>query len=320
MINITEMGKRFQQYMTERGYKPINSDSLVNKTFPTCFTVSGGPNFVGKRDGSHVVIQPCHRYWDVEEVGDKTHLSFFEMAVTFSDNPQDREKILQDQLLFLRSIDLDGFTSHYFNGGIINNVKIDSDMVKPIWKSLGIKKFVPHTDMEAYVANQVEPYGGPRTELFYPSNIGELEIFTSVLYNQRVEHGRIIGKNNPSTIAAGFGLERVVQATNNLSSINNIFEKIDEDPIIADHIRGLIFLAKDGAFELSGNVNSSRKTILNRYLRHFFKAFGDLDRERLTNLIKKTIEFYESRYVGLTGRENEFYKKIAQRAERLNIK
>ncbi|MDP8212967.1 MAG: alanine--tRNA ligase-related protein [Candidatus Zapsychrus exili] len=320
MININEIGKQFQQYMTERGYNSISSDSLVNETFPTCFTVSGGPNFVGKSNGPYVVIQPCHRYWDIEKVGDKTHLSFFEMAVTFSDNPLDRERILQDQLSFLRSIKLDNFTAHYFDGGTINNVKVNPDEVKPIWESLGIEKFVPHTDMESYVANQVEPYGGPRTELFFPSNIGELELFTSVLYDQRVEKGEIVSEYNPPTIAAGFGLERVVQAINGLESISTIFKKIDNNPIVADHIRGLAFLAKDGAFELSGDTNSSRKTILNRYLRNFFKAFGDLDYERLKGLIGKTIEFYQSRYPNLIGKEDEFYTKIAQRAERLDIK
>lgn len=317
MINTNEIGKQFQQFMINKGYKTIKPDSLVNKTFPTCFTVSGGPNFVGKSKEPYVVIQPCHRYWDIEKVGDQTHLSFFEMAVTFSGNPKHRKQILNDQLLFLQQIGLDEFTAHYFDGGIINNTKIDPDNIKPIWESLGIKKFVPHTDMEAYVANQVEPYGGPRTELFYKE---DLEIFTSVLYNQKVEQGKIIGKNIPSTIAAGFGLERAVQAKNKLKSINNIFEKINDNPIIADHIRGLVFLAKDGAFELSGKNNSSRKTILNRYVKHFFNYFGSLDHKELTNLIGKTIEFYQSRYPELIGKENEFYKKIAHRVERLYIK
>jgi alanyl-tRNA synthetase len=320
MVNTDEIGNNFQQYMSERGYNPLSSDSLVNETFPTCFTVSGGPNFVGKSDGPHVVIQPCHRYWDVKKVGDKTHLSFFEMAVTFSSNPKDRKRILQDQLLFLQSLGLEGFTAHYFDGGTINDVQIESDRVKPIWESLGIEKFVPHTDMESYVANQVEPYGGPRTELFYPSNLGELEVFTSVLYDQKVKDGKIIDRYSPPTIAAGFGLERVVQAINGLQSISTIFNKIDDNPILADHIRGLVFLAKDGAFELSGNPNSSRKTILNRYLRHFFNDFGDLDSERLTALIRNTIEFYKGRYPNLAGREDEFCNKIAQRAERLDIK
>ena len=103
-----------------------------------------------------------------------------------------------------------------------------------------------------------------------------------------------------------------------MNSISGIFNLIHYNPVISDHIRGLIFLSSDGAFELTGNTNSGRKSILNRYLRNFHNAFGEINPDRLKKLIGKTIEFYEERYPELTGKEAEFYGKITERIERLS--
>ncbi len=345
MITTNELKRRFVEYMQNVGYNPIKPDSLVNETFPTCFTVSGGPNFVDrylkqeiKEPENSVVVQPCHRFWDVENVGDKTHLSFFEMCVTTSFNGKSREAEYRSHFDFLTKelgLNSEFFTVFVFGGGDCYGKQFEADEeALEIWRSLGLTRYSIHAGFgyclgashkrlvnSSFVANNVEPVGGPRSEICY----GDLEIWTSVHYNTFVRYDKEKNKFNfepiqESTIAAGFGLERVIQAVNGLDSIHEIYSGIDSNPLVADHIRGLVFLASQGAFGLSGRKSSSRRTVLNRYVESFFKAFGNYDSDRLHTLVKKVVEIYEPDFPELAGKENEIFEKIAQRAKRLSKK
>ena len=343
MVKTEDLRKLFREYMAGRGYRLIRPDSLVSDTFPSCFTLSGGPNFVNRylkqknlEPENSVVIQPCHRFWDVGNVGDGRHLSFFEMAVTNSFNGIPREEMYKAHFDFLTKelgLNPNYFTIFVFGGGECYGIDFQPDKKAiDIWESLGLTRYSIQTGFgyslhhrrlvnSSFVANTVEPVGGPRTEICY----GDLEIWTSVLYNTSVNYDEQNNRFefNPieeSTVAAGFGLERVVQAMNGLESIDDVsLSEYSSDPVIADHIRGLVFLAHDGAFELSGNQNSSRKTILNRYLRNFFEHFGAYSKNLLENLITEAINFYKESYPELTGKEAEILEKIEKRARRLNL-
>jgi len=47
-MEANELRSKFRRYMGNEGYHEIPSDSLISDTFPTCFTISGGPNFVDR--------------------------------------------------------------------------------------------------------------------------------------------------------------------------------------------------------------------------------------------------------------------------------
>lgn len=342
MVETRELREKFSKYMIQRGYNPMNPDSLVCDTFPTCFTLSGGPNFVDRylKEEQHneedsVVIQPCHRFWDAENVGDGTHLSFFEMAVTYSFNGISREEMYKAHLDFLTKelgLNPDYFTVFVFGGGDCYNASFqpDEEALK-IWEKLGLTRFhiqrgfgkSPYHKRlvnSGFVANTVEPVGGPRTEICY----GNLEIWTSVLYNTFVDYDREHNKFNfreigESTVAAGFGLERVIQAVNGLSAIDSVHPIEFSNPIVKDHIRGLIFLARDGAFNLTGRSNASRKTLLNRYLKEFIYNLGGFNEQQIKELIGQTIQIYQKDYSNLVGREEEFTRIIKQRAQRIKL-
>ncbi len=73
------------------GFKRIDHESLVHPVFPTSFNMSAGlvqldPRIRSKNPANpskEVLIQPCVRHFDIEKVGDESHLSFFEMAGAF---------------------------------------------------------------------------------------------------------------------------------------------------------------------------------------------------------------------------------------------
>lgn len=263
----------FLSFMQERGYQRIKADYLISHAFPTTFNVSGGPNFVDqyldedRKDGeTHVTIQHCARHWDFQNAGDGSHLSFFEMGVTTALNGFPRCRLFRDHLDFILghlAFPADSLHFNVFGGGFVRGAFFEKDEeAEQAWLALGISrdriKLIPQdvpeeiagrlrrekgTDVverEAFVANAVEPVGGPRTEIFIdrgPPGKCEpeclpgfcscgrfIEFWTSVHYTTRVTpvaHERdrqgeqvLAFEPLPADVkiyAAAFGLERVVQ-------------------------------------------------------------------------------------------------------------
>lgn len=338
-----ELRAQFREYFGKQGYNEIPADTLISDIFPTCFTISGGPNFVARylqnpnpQPENSLVVQRCHRFWDAEKVGDGRHLSAFEMAVTTSFNGYSREEMFKAHYDFLtRELGLnpDYFTVFVFGGGKCYGTEFEADegAVK-IWQKLGIDRFSiqqgfglsPHHKRQvnaSFVANTVEPVGGPRTEICY----GDLEIWTSVHYNTFVDYDQETNsfKFRPieeSTIASGFGLERALTAMHGYKSIDQVFESAQGvSPVVFDHVRGLVRLAQDGAFDLTGRPNSSRRTILNRYLRNLYEHLDPRTSELLPELVRESVEIYKSETLEIVGKEEEIYSKIVQRAQRLGL-
>jgi len=257
------------------------------------------------------------------------------MAVTYSFNGISREEMYKSHLDFLTKelgLNPNYFTIFVFGGGDCYNTSFqpDEEALK-IWSKLGLTRFhiqrgfgksLYHKRLvnSGFVANTVEPVGGPRTEICY----GDLEIWASVLYNTFVDYNkehnqfsfREIGE---SAVAAGFGLERVIQAINGLSTIDNAYPIDASNPVVKDHVRGLLFLARDGAFNLTGRSNASRKTLLNRYLKNFINNLGGFNEQKIRELIGQAIQIYQNNYSNLVGREEEFTAIIKQRAQRINL-
>jgi alanyl-tRNA synthetase len=272
-LTIVELRQSFIEFMTKRGYDLTKPDLLISGAFPTTFNVSGGPNFADyyldkeKTDRENsVTTQHCIRHWDFENVGDGLHLSFFEMGVTTAFNGYSQFKLFQDHLDFIIShmgLPKQSLYVTVFGGGEVRSAQLDKDgETEKTWLSLGIDdkhvflipQEVPEeiaerlqsqkgqnaVAREAFVANAVEPVGGPRTEIFFdrggPGRCKPMcipgfcicgrfiEFWTSVHYTHRVEpvpserdrQGEVILRIAPlgsdmRIYAAGFGLQRLMQ-------------------------------------------------------------------------------------------------------------
>jgi alanyl-tRNA synthetase len=185
--------------------------------------------------------------------------------------------------------------------------------MKSIWKSVGlfdknIIGFKDENSPDAYVANNIEPVGGPRSELFYdlrsnPKPVesvkeflqlekeGKLiEFFTHVLYNVKMEAGRPnkLNKTRKEALAAGFGAQRflrIIESVNDIGEIS-LFDDLEDclgnirvstqSVITCDHIRGLVFLINDGILDLKGRGNNSRKYLFRKYMQNFKASFMSL--------------------------------------------
>src|SRR3989344_3064104 len=94
-MSSAEIRNRFLEFFEERGHKIVPSSSLIPDDPSVLLTTAGmqqfKPYFVGKADpiadfGSKNVasVQKSFRTSDIDEVGDESHLTFFEMLGNFS--------------------------------------------------------------------------------------------------------------------------------------------------------------------------------------------------------------------------------------------
>lgn len=91
-----EIRKKFLDFFQGKGHKVLPSSALVPDNDPTVLLTTAGMQqfkgyFLGERDALTEIggrrattIQKCFRTTDIDEVGDETHLTFFEMLGNFS--------------------------------------------------------------------------------------------------------------------------------------------------------------------------------------------------------------------------------------------
>ena len=118
MITRKELIKKYLEFFKEKGHKTIPNVSLVPNDDPTTLFISAGmqsliPYLLGQKHplGKRLVnVQRCIRTTDIEEVGDTTHHTFFEMLGNWSLGDYWKKDAIEMSYEFLTSkkcLDLD---------------------------------------------------------------------------------------------------------------------------------------------------------------------------------------------------------------------
>ncbi len=261
MLDSKEIRSRFLTFFEKRGHAIIPSASLVPENDPSVLFNTAGmqplvpyllgePHPQGKRLADS---QKCVRTVDIDEIGDNTHATFFEMLGNWSLGDYFKEDAIKWSYEFLTSkddgLELDPARLYItvFGG---NTDAPKDDEAYAIWKELFAKDSVSGERIYFMTADAKgkEPNWwsagdngpcGPDSEMFYDVT-GKLtegmskeeymaaddrqevvEIWNDVFMEYLKKDGKVVGKLEKQNVDTGSGLERITMVVQGKS---NIFE------------------------------------------------------------------------------------------------
>jgi alanyl-tRNA synthetase len=304
-ISADELRKKFLSFFKVKGHRVIPSSSLVPENDPTVLFTTAGmhplvPYLLGEKhpEGTRLCnVQRCVRTDDIDEVGDETHLTFFEMLGNWSLGDYWKDDAIAWSYEFLVSpewlgIDKKRLSVSVFAGD--EDAPFDKESFD-IWRGLGISEDriakLSKKDNWWGPAGQTGPCG-PDTEMFIwngsgdapekfdPENKNWVEVWNDVFmqYNLTAHGGyEPLKQRNVDT---GMGLERMLAILNNqldiyktelfwpiiekLESITGIEYKDEKITMrrIADHYRSTVEIIKDGICPGKNGRESVLRTLL----------------------------------------------------------
>ncbi|MDH4330201.1 MAG: alanine--tRNA ligase [Candidatus Moranbacteria bacterium] len=287
-----EIRRKYLEFFESKGHTIIPSDSLIPQNDPTTLFTTAGmhplvPYIMGENHpgGKRVAnVQKCIRTTDIEEVGDTTHHTFFEMLGNWSFGDYFKKEAIEWSWEFLTSdqwlgLDKKRIAVSVFAGD--EDAPFDKEAFD-VWKNLGISEEriakLPKKQNWWGPAGQTGPCG-PDTEIFYwvgnpdkvPKSFNDdhdnwVEIWNNVFMQfEKSKEGKYVPLKQKN-VDTGMGFERIVAVMCGMSDnyetelFMNLIKKIESLSrksygnlenhtrsmrIIADHIKAAVFIVGD---------------------------------------------------------------------------
>ncbi len=335
-----DLRKKYINFFLQKDHRQIGSASLLPENDPTVLFTTAGmhplvPYLLGENHpfGKRLVdYQKCIRTVDIDEVGDRTHLTYFEMLGNWSLGDYFKEKSITMSFEFLTKelcIPAEKLAVTVFEGD--GQVRRDTESFR-LWRDLGL------LEHQIYYYGKSEnwwgPAGrtgpcGPDTEIFYDTGKEKcsedcgpacgcgrfIEIWNNVFleYNKQIDGTYIpLSQKNVDT---GMGLERILAVLNHKASVYEtdvllpVINKIEELTgfvyqeenarefrIIADHIRAVTFILGDPKGIVPSN--SEQGYIVRRLIRRIIRMLKKLEltENKLPELAETVIEINRTVY------------------------
>jgi alanyl-tRNA synthetase len=360
-MNSQELRTKFLSFFEKQGHKVIPSASLIPENDPTVLFTTAGmhplvPFLLGQKhpEGTRLTdVQKCIRTGDIDDVGDDTHLTFFEMLGNWSLGDYWKEEAIKWSFEFLTkelNIPLERLAVSCFAGD--EDAPKDEESAK-IWEELGIKKeriaFLTKEDNWWGPAGITGPCG-PDTEMFYwklnnepapekfdPKNKNWVEIWNDV-FMQYVKDEN--GKFNPASqknVDTGMGLERTLAV---LTGKENVYEtdlflplikdieklsgkeyKDDQKSfrIIADHLKAATFIIGDPKGVSPSNVGQGYivRRLIRRAIR-FGKKLGIEKQNWVKEIAEVVVEEYTKAYPELKKNSEFIFAQLTKEEDKFN--
>lgn len=307
-----EIRSKFLKFFENRGHKIIPSSSLIPESDPSVlFTTAGmqqfkpyytNPQNADKDFGSRnlVTIQKCIRTGDIDEVGDATHLTFFEMLGNFSFGGYGRrEAITYAHDFITKELNLEISYVTIYEGN--KNVPRDDESEK-IWKELGLKKIKEEGSDVFWGPTGDSGPCGPTTEIYCKNADGDDVEIWNVVFNEyfcdnsrdKLDKGKAnLKKLDILGIDTGMGFERLLATAQKKKNVyeTDVFnnEKTKEERIVADHLKASLFMISDGVTP----SNTGAGYVLRRLIRRAVR----FSKQPLSQEIEKIKKIYESVYI-----------------------
>ncbi|MGD9276037.1 MAG: alanine--tRNA ligase [Candidatus Pacearchaeota archaeon] len=362
MITRKELIKKYIEFFKSKNHKEIPNASLIPENDPTVLFTTAGmhplvpyllgqPHPLGKR---LMNVQRCIRTIDIEEVGDSTHHTFFEMIGNWSLGDYWKKEAIQWSFEFatkILNLPIGNLAVTVFGGDNREpQVPKDEESAK-ILEELGIPKkriaYLPGGIHESE-DNWWGPAGktgpcGPSTEMFYwkdnsrpaPEKFGPedetwVEIWNDVLmqYNKDEKGNYNLAKQK--NIDNGRGLERVLAIINGLEDNyltevwTPIIEKIEElsNKKYSENPKEMRIIAdhiKASCFIIADGIvpaNSDQGYVLRRLIRRAVRNGKTLGIEKFTKKIAEPVFEIYNDYPELEKNKEKILNELEKEEEK----
>jgi alanyl-tRNA synthetase len=339
--------QKYFRFFEEKGHKKVASASLIPTNDASVLFNTAGmqplvPYLMGEKHpaGKRIVnVQKCLRTVDVENIGDNSHHTFFEMLGNWSLGDYFKKDAIEWSYEFLTgkkglNLSVDMLAFSVYKGD--DRVPADEEAAQ-LWEKLGIFR-----ERIAFVGKDnfwsAGPTGpcGPSTEMFYwtgkgkapkefdPENEKWMEFWNNVFMTYNRDEKGNLTKLVTKNVDTGMGFERSLAILSGKKSayetelFTPIIKKIEklsgvkyekkkrEIRIIADHLRAAVFVLGDENSVAPSNVD--RGYVLRRLIRRairYGKAIG-IESSFTAAIAQVIIKEYK-----------EFYPDLSESKERI---
>lgn len=348
----------FIDFFVSHGHKQIPSSPVVPENDPSVLFNTAGmqpliPYLMGQPHpyGTRLCdYQKCIRTNDLEEVGDTTHHTFFEMLGNWSLGDYFKQESIEWSFEFLTSvlnIPVERLSVTVFKGN--DSIPFDKESYEK-WISLGIpKERIAMTEEDNFwIAGESGPCGGD-TEIFYwrddeeipksfdPEDNRWVEIWNNVFMEYFKDKDGVteLPKKNVDT---GMGVERITSVlegvTDNYASsiwkdVISLIETISgvsyqgnekSMRIIADHIRTAVMISADPSGIKPSNTDQGYilRRLIRRAIRHAKNLDIDINSDWEAQIAKLIIEKYKKYYKELEENESVVLEVLKNEKEKFN--
>ena len=285
-MTTNELRQKYLNFFKSKGHAIIPSASLIPENDPSVLFSTAGmhplvPYLMGEKHPAGTTlasVQKCVRTGDIDEVGDNTHGTFFEMLGNWSLGDYFKKEAIEMSFEFLTkelNIPIEKLAFTVFEGDDDADKDVES---AEFWKSHGVlsdRIQALNKEENWWPAGGKNPGPqGPDTEIFYwasdepapekfdPEDDTWIEIWNNVFmqFNKTDKGYEPLKQKNVDT---GMGLERTVAVLNGIDDLYQIdiyvpiIKKIEEITglkysdkkrefrIVADHIRSAVMIMGD---------------------------------------------------------------------------
>ncbi len=361
MKNITseQLRNLYIEFFKSKGHKQIQSASVIPENDPTVLFTTAGmhplvPYLLGEKhpQGRRLTdFQKCIRTGDIDEVGDSSHCTFFEMLGNWSLGDYFKQQMIPWSYEFLTSeqylgIDKNKIAVTVFAGD--ETAPTDEESAK-LWENCGINKddiyFLPKKHNWWGPAGTTGPCG-PDTEMFIKvkekcskdcspaCDCGAfLEIWNDVFMAYNKLSDGTYAELQQKNVDTGMGLERTLCVLNGKKSVfdTDLFvdalKKLEELTgkkyeknakitkafrVILDHIRTSVFMIGDEKGIVPSNVDQGY--ILRRILRRAIRYARqvELKEDGLLEIARVFVNKYKNIYPELETNKNKIENEIVK--------
>ncbi|HIW56443.1 MAG TPA: alanine--tRNA ligase [Firmicutes bacterium] len=365
-ITSKDLRSLYLNFFAEKGHAVIRSASLIPENDPTVLFTTAGmhpltPYLLGQKHpaGNRLTdVQKCVRTGDIDEVGDASHCTFFEMLGNWSLGDYFKKEAIHWSYEFLTSEKYLGIPKERLAVSVFagdDDAPRDEESAD-IWMECGLKPeqifYLPKKNNWWGPAGITGPCG-PDTEMFFDTgkpkcsdgcgpqcDCGKyLEIWNDVFMQYNKKEDGSFEPLRQKNVDTGMGLERTVCVINGLGSVyeTDVFEGAircieslsgkkygigDETTrairIVADHVRTATFMLGDQIGVTPSNVDQGY--VLRRLIRRAIRFMRSLGigKGEMVKLAAHYVDFYAEVYPELAENRQKIMDELTKEEEKFS--